>query len=186
MSVILPVVGWDPSLTGSGLASTADDGQWALIGNKGLTSLPLLKRIAALRQLRFDVASWIVQQCPELVVIEQPAFSRAGGGAVERHWLFYAVIDDLTLRCFPIAVVTPTARALYACGKGNAKKSAVVDAVARRWPQFETKGDDNVCDAVTLAALGADHLGRPLAPMPATHRAALAKVNWPNLIGDNT
>jgi len=29
------------------------------------------------------------------------------------------------------------------------------------------------------AAMGADHLGHPLTPMPATHRAALAGVDWP-------
>lgn len=30
-----------------------------------------------------------------------------------------------------------------------------------------------------LAAMGADHLGQPLTPMPATHRTALDGVQWP-------
>jgi hypothetical protein len=37
-----------------------------------------------------------------------------------------------------------------------------------------------------LAAMGADHLGQPMAVMPRTHVAALMKVNWPNLIGDQS
>lgn len=35
-------------------------------------------------------------------------------------------------------------------------------------------------DALVLAAMGADHLGQPLTPMPATHRTALNGVQWPD------
>ena len=53
-------------------------------------------------------------------------------------------------------------------------------AVARRWPHVEIVGNDTA-DALALAAMGADHLGQPIAAMPATHRAALDKVDWPEV-----
>lgn len=175
------VVGIDPSITATGLASTG--GSTRVIGRDGVTKLPLDRRVTVLRQLRAEIVAWAVGRCPALVVIEHPAFSRAGGGAVERHFLFLDIAATLLAQDIPVAEVGPGMRALYATGKSQAKKSVVVDAVARRFPDFETGGDENLCDAVVLAAMGADHLGHPLAQMPATHRAALAKVAWPNLIG---
>lgn len=177
------VVGIDPSITATGLA--ASGGSTRTMGRVGITKLPLDQRISALMQLRAEIVAWTMGRCPTLVVIEHPAFSRAGGGAVERHWLFLDIAAALLAQDIPVVEVGPGQRAQYATGKAGASKSAVVDAVARRFPEFQTGGDNNLADAVVLAAMGADHLGQPLAAMPATHRAALAKVNWPNLIGDN-
>ncbi len=70
---------------------------------------------------------------------------------------------------------------LYATGKGVGGKAAVIDAVARRWPQYETRGDNNMCDAIVLAAMGADWAGQPMAAMPAANRKALDKVVWPEM-----
>lgn len=92
-------------------------------------------------------------------------------------WLFYEFCSH---HQFPVAVVTPSQRMLYATGRGLASKGAVIDAVARRWPQYVTEGDDNAADAVVLMAMGLDWSGRPLTPMPATHRRALDKVAWPD------
>lgn len=176
------VVGIDPSITGTGLASTG--GSTQTIGLNGVTKLRLDRRVASLRQLRAEIVAWTMGRCPTLVVIEHPAFSRAGGGAVERHWLFLDIAGTLLAQDIPVVEVGPGMRAQYATGKAGASKSAVVDAVARRFPDFETGGDENLADAVVLAAMGADHVGFPLAQLPASHRAALAKVQWPNLIGD--
>lgn len=114
-----------------------------------------------------------------MVCIELPAFSRAGGGTLERSSLWWLVARSLRRREVPVAEVFAQQRMTYATGKGSAGKGAIVDAVARRWPQFETGGDDNLADAAVLAAMGADRLGHPLAPMPLTHRKALDKVRWP-------
>lgn len=176
------VVGIDPSITGTGLACT--DGACQLIGRKGITTLPLGQRLTALKLLRSDIVHWIGLRAPVLAVVELPAYSRAGGGALERHWLYLDVVDGILSRGIPVAEVTTNQRMQYATGKGNAAKSAVVDAVARRFPDYTTGGDDNLCDAVILAAMGAERVGKPLAVLPRTHVAALAKVNWPNLIGD--
>ena len=176
------VVGIDPSVTATGLAD--DRCACHLIGRKGITTLPVVDRLKALKDLRNDIINWTCQRAPDLVVIELPAFSRAGGGAMERHWLYLAIVDRLLARGIPVAEVYARTRMAYATGKGAASKTAIVDAVARRFPDYDTGGDDNICDAIILCAMGADHLGEPFAPMPANHRAALAKVAWPNLIGD--
>lgn len=173
----LRAVGLDLSLTGSGIAST--DGWCRRIGQDGITTLPLRDRVEAVGRLAhqiFDAADG-----HDLVVVEKPAYSRSGGGAVERHALWWLVVELLLAGDTPVAEVGPNSRALYAVGKGTAKKSAVIDAVARRLPMFDTGGDDNLCDAAVLAAMGADHLGAPLAVMPAAHRKALGAVKWPEI-----
>jgi crossover junction endodeoxyribonuclease RuvC len=80
--------------------------------------------------------------------------------------------------------MAPNARALYATGKGNAAKGAVIDAVTRRFPDWATEGNDNAADAVALMAAGRDWLGHPITDLPKTHRAALDKATWPTLPGD--
>jgi hypothetical protein len=177
------VVGLDLSLTATGLAASAAP-ICQLIGRSGITTLPLERRLPALRELRREIVTWVERQNPVLAAVELPAFSRSGGGAVERHWLYIAVVDDLFKRGIPVAQVNSSKRIKYALGKGG-KKTAVVDAVARRFPNYPTGGNDNLCDAVILAAMGADHIGHPVAALPQVHRDALDGVQWPVLIGDN-
>lgn len=172
------VIGADLSLTGTAIASNA--GWCDLIGLAGITTLDLPARIDALHKLRDRVLDLVGQ--PDLVVAEAIAYSRTNGGAAERAWLWFEVTGRLIRRGVEVATVTTGTLKIYATGSGQKKgastKGAVIDAVARRWPAYETGGDDNLCDAVVLTAMGADHLGHPLAPMPKTHRAALTTV-WP-------
>jgi crossover junction endodeoxyribonuclease RuvC len=174
--VTVTVVGIDPSLTATGIVSTA--GWCRTVGRPGITTLPLAERLAAIDSLVGDIRLQVAY--PDLAVIEQPAFSRTGGGAVERHALWWLLVRALHRNAVPVAVAVPGAVKRYATGKGGAPKGAVIDAVARRFPQYATGGDDNCADALVLAAMGADHLGHPLTPMPATHRAALDGVQWPD------
>jgi Holliday junction resolvasome RuvABC endonuclease subunit len=173
------VVGIDASLTATGLASTA--GWCDTVGLKNVTTLPLAARLAVVDQLAEQILTAV--GTPDLAVIEVPAFSRSGAGTLERSALWWAVVRSLHRRDIPVAEVFTGTRMRYATGKGSAAKTAIVDAVARRLPMFATGGDDNRCDAVVLCAMGADHLGHPLAVMPATHRAALAAVDWPVVAG---
>jgi crossover junction endodeoxyribonuclease RuvC len=118
---------------------------------------------------------------PDLVVMETPALSRAGGGAHERGWLWWEVYRHLAEAGYPIGLMSTNQRALYATGKGNAGKDAVIDAVARRFSAWQTGGNDNSADAVVLMAAGLDHFGQPVAAMPQAHRKALAGCQWPDL-----
>jgi hypothetical protein len=177
------VIGLDLSLTGTGVASSL--GWCERIGDDGITTIEALpERVRALESLRGRVLAAIGQNV-DLVVIEQAAYSRSGGGAVERAWLWYEVVSYLLRKSVPVATVITGTLKRYATGagvrKGSSTKGAVIDAVARRWPGYETGGDDNLCDAVVLTAMGADHLGHALAPMPKNHRAALDAVQWPEV-----
>lgn len=172
-----PVIGLDLSLEDTGVASTA--GWCDRVGRSGVTTLPLDKRLAIVDELAAEILTLVA--LPRLVVIEAPAMSRAGGGAIERHALWWLVVRSLWRRDVPVAEVMPSGRAKYATGKGNAGKTEVVDAAARRWPDFRTRGNDNLVDAVVLAAMGADHLGSPLTDMPKANRSALDGVKWPDV-----
>lgn len=171
------VIGLDLSLTGSGIASSV--GWCERIGFADITKMPLIRRVAIMRVLTEKLLDLIGR--PDLVVVEVPAFSRSGGGVIERAALYDRVTSALVDREIPVAEAFNQHRMRYATGKGAASKGAIVDAVARRWPAFETGGDDNKADAVILAAMGADHLGIPLASVPQTHRAGLTGVRWPDL-----
>jgi crossover junction endodeoxyribonuclease RuvC len=186
-NLVAPVViGIDPSLTGTGIASS--DGWVNVIGYKrprakdpGITQLPHPERIRAMRTLATQILDRIY--LPNLVVMELPAVSRSGGGAHERGWFWWHLYNELIQTNLPVALMAPNARALYATGKGNAPKGAIVDAIARRFPQWATEGNDNAADAVALMAAGRDWLGHPITDLPKTHRAALDKATWPTLPG---
>ena len=49
----------------------------------------------------------------------------------------------------------------------------------RRFPHVDTRGDDNACDALWLAAIGAHLTGAPVLDLPVTHRDALARITPP-------
>jgi crossover junction endodeoxyribonuclease RuvC len=180
------VIGIDPSLTGTGIASS--NGWCEVIGYKkqrakdpGITQLPHPERLAAMRALLNQVLTII--GTPDLAVMELPAPSRSGGGAHERGWFWWQIYNQIHNRQIPIGLLTPNQRALYATGKGSASKGPVIDAVTRRFPDWATEGNDNACDAVALMAAGRDWLGHPIADLPKTHRAALDKATWPTLPG---
>jgi len=169
------VRGIDLSLTATGLASSL--GWCTTVGCDGITALPLRERVLALHKLKAELLEAIGD--PGLVCIETPALSKARGGVFERGWLWFAVVSALTARDIPVIGVGTGQLKKYATGDGQANKGKVMVAVTRRWPQFETGGDDNMADAAVPAAIGADLLGEPLAEMPATHRAALTKLDLP-------
>lgn len=172
------VVGIDPSLTATGLASSR--GWCDVLGyteKAPITKLPYPQRLTALEGVRAAVLCGI--GTPALAVMETAAYSRSGGGGHERGWLWWEVYGGLIRAGVPVALMSTNQRMRYATGKGTATKNAVVDAVARRWPAWETAGDDNRADAVVLMAAGLDWLGHAPADMPKTHRCALEGVDWP-------
>ncbi|MFJ6707004.1 MULTISPECIES: hypothetical protein [unclassified Streptomyces] len=170
------VRGLDLSLTGAGVAGAG----WAqTLGSKGKRS-----DTYAMRRARLDrLAGRIVETVgpAELAVVEGPAYSRgAGAGTWDRAGLWWLVVDKLAAREVAVAVVSPTARARYATGNGRAGKQAVLDEAGLRYGV--ALRNDNEADAYVLAAMGHDWLGDPLAEAPESHRAALARVEWPELL----
>ena len=114
----------------------------------------------------------------DLVIIEQPAFSRTTGHHHDRSGLWWLAVNRALQHSCTVVEVTPGGLKKYLTGKGSAGKDEVLLAVARRFPEVDV-ANNNEADALGLAAMGADHLGAPLALMPASHRAALDAVAWP-------
>lgn len=186
-----PVVGVDPSITGTGLAWP--DGRSLAHGEKGITSVPKAPAVIdyPARGQRLLTLAWHLRDLvlgtgyPHLVVIEgYELHSQASGGLAERCWLWYALVNAFTNQNVPVLVVPPSKLKLYATGKGSGPKAGVIDATARRLPQFDTGGNDNRCDAAWLCAIGCAMLGAPLVELPQANRAALDSLVLPD--GVNT
>jgi len=174
------VLGLDLSLTATGIASSL--GWCRAIGytdkKNPITKLPHARRLTAMRAVRNGVIHEIGR--PSLAVLELPAPSRAGGGAHERAWLWWEIYEYLLANEIPVGLLGTGQLKLYATGSGNADKQKVVDQVARRWPRWETFGDDNCADAVALMAAGLHWLGVPLAVMPERNGRVLDNCLWPD------
>jgi crossover junction endodeoxyribonuclease RuvC len=160
------VLGVDLSLTATGLA-TVDEAYTVTI--RGDTELDRLRRIVG------TVAG--LARPMDLVVLEGLSFNSHTGKQAERSALHWMVRDRLDLDGVPVAICPPTVRARYATGRGNAGKDQVMIACVQRLPILVS--NNNEADAAWLLALGLDHLGVPLAQLPAAHRTALGGVDWP-------
>ncbi|GHJ11189.1 hypothetical protein TPA0907_55560 [Micromonospora humidisoli] len=166
------VLGIDLSLTSTGLAGPG----WTATIKPGAT----LRGTARMSHVRTVLLDRYLNGL-DLVALEGPSYGNQGTGRQaghhERAGLWWVVRCMLDARGHPVAVVPPATLKRYATGKGNASKADVVLAVGRRFPWFD--GGEDEADALVLAAMAADHLGHPLTPMPAAHRAALDAVQWP-------
>lgn len=181
------VLGIDSSLTATGLAIVDLDDILApevhTIASKP-GDLPgidgrVQRQARICRQLLDHATVAFLDAEPPLVVIEQPAYSSRTGHQHDRSGLWWRIIDRLLERQANIVEASPTSRARYATGKGNASKDEVLLAVARRYPHVDVS-NNNEADALVLAAMGADLAGRPLVDLPATHRTALDKITVPS------
>jgi crossover junction endodeoxyribonuclease RuvC len=164
----MKVIGVDLSLRSTGVAGRG----WA----DRIAPGPNLHGLDRLRHIRAAVLDFA--RGADLCVIEGPSYGSQGAGQHERAGAWWLVVEALSASEIPVAVVPPTCRARYACGKGNASKDQVLIAAVRRYPDVDIDGND-AADAVILAAMGADWLGEPWAQVPAAHRTGLDGVRWP-------
>ena len=177
------VVGIDPSLAATGVAVIdLDDGLapevTTIRTSPGAESLTARRR--RLMHILTEATRAAIYSHDTRVVIESPSLGQGRqGGTLDRHGLYWLLVDHLLAHDVPVVAVPPAVRAKYATGKGNATKGAVIDATARRFPHVDTRGDDNACDALWLAAIGAHLAGTPVVDLPVTHRDALARVTPP-------
>jgi crossover junction endodeoxyribonuclease RuvC len=173
------IVGIDVSLTSTGLAGP--DGI-RRITSKGHRGDSLADRSARLQYIARVIEPYVYGV--DLVVIEQPAYNTPGGSTHDRSGLWWLIVDRIHSLDLPAPVVevSPTARAKYATGKGNAGKDAVLAAVVRRYGHLADIDGNDVADAFVLRAMGMDAAGHPLVEVPAVNREALAKVAWPETV----
>ena len=170
------VVGIDPSLTATGLAVVGNGVALASCVKIRPANLRGHERMDAIREVVLDTVDKA-----GLVVIEGPSYGSSAGqaGHHERAGLWWLLTRLLWQADIPYAVMSPSGLKKYITGKGNADKDSVLAAVVRRYGEHVVIDNNNAADAFALAAAGADHLGEAIEPMPETHRAALAKVDWP-------
>lgn len=189
------VVGGDISLTASGLAWP--DRHTAAAGAAGLANprtyvgerAGLLGALAARLDDVVHSRNTLFGGMPRLVVLDD---FPAGSTRIdpERGYLWWRLIERLTVQGVPVLPVPPTTLKLYACGMGNANKREVIAGVQEffpDWPIMKTSKtgkvlttvDDNKADAVVLMAIGCELLGEPLVELPARHRKALDKLELP-------
>jgi Holliday junction resolvasome RuvABC endonuclease subunit len=175
------VVGLDPSLAGFG-AAVVDGGQVLFAGRLSTGTSSGHARFEALLE---QVAE--LTRGAQLVVIEGPSYgsrSQTQTGHHERAGLWWAVVQDVWRDSIPYVVVGPKGRAKYATGNGNAGKEAVKRAASVRFDVGEVR-DDNVADALTLAAMGARWVLEPIDrldsddPLTPKRHAAFEAVQWP-------
>ncbi|MBP6526307.1 MAG: hypothetical protein KA249_12965 [Dermatophilaceae bacterium] len=182
---MLRVAGIDTSLTSTGVAvaliseaGTVVDRVTRTVVSKGAKGDSLDARYRRLRVLVARIVD--VAGGSDLVVIESPAHSRVTGSHHDRSGLWWLLIQDLR-ECSLASVVevSPSGRAKYISGKGNAAKDAVLAAAIRRWPEWDIAGND-VADAVGLLSMGCRSLGYPIeTSMPAANLTAMTPVRWP-------
>lgn len=169
------IVGIDPSLTRTGIA-TGHSGRnpttVTTIGSTGhrhdtwndrwLRITRLADRIAAAAHLSPDT----------LVAIEAPSYGSTGGSQHDRAGLWWTIYGHAARAGATVLCVPPTVRAMYATGKGNAGKDAVIASVVRRYPHTRIANDDEA-DALVLYALANRANESPIEPdMPKAHRRA--------------
>jgi len=169
------ILGIDQSLTSSGLV-VLDAGAIDLVETLKPGKVRGFQRV----QMILDRAEALALDC-DAVAMEGPAMHAQGRALTGLFGLY----GCLTQRLWQVGrepwIVSPTARARYATGKGNAGKDLVLASVIRRYDDERILGND-VADALVIAALIARRLGEPLeveGHLPKTCLEALEKVQAP-------
>lgn len=172
------VIGLDLSLTATGLA-LYDGARATITTGPGQHIEDQHDRIAYIAD-EVTERTWAgTSSGPVLAVLEGPSYGSTGAHTWDRAGLWWLTYHHLHGFAVPVAVVPPSTLKRYATGKGAATKADM------RMALFQRTGldvrDDNQVDAWWLRAMGLDHLGCPVVEVPKTHRAALEKVEWPEV-----
>ena len=186
------VVGIDLSLASTGLADNR--GRVQRVQTKGHASDSIADVLRRFNHISLEVVTfatmgmsdpgtgsrYAVADPADLAVVEGPAYSRgAMGGQHSRAGLWWLVAERLDICGIPILVVPPTTRAMYATGKGNSGKDAVLAAAIKRYPAWDITGND-IADAAILASIGSRLLGHPVEDsLPQANLRALDKLTLP-------
>lgn len=144
--------GIDPSLTRSGVVTYDTDtgeqyvGSFSSSPDKGSVD----SKFRRVDQLSDSVVEAVVEGgVPLAVGIEGPAFSSNTGKVWDRAGLWWLVVQKLILLGIDVVEIPPTSRSKLATGNGRAGKDEVLLAVAKNYPDFDIKNNDQA-DAVVL------------------------------------
>lgn len=179
------VVGWDLSLTGTGVARIGTINSELIVqthrlastGKKGATLDERTDRLLRLRNKVLDAT--LVDGPPDVILLEGPAFASQVGQMWDRAGLWHLCVTAARHQGIPIVECAPTKLKKFITGKGNADKTAVTSAITRMWPAV-TIGSDDEADALGLASIGAIHHRMPVPFLVLErHREAMAGLDLP-------
>lgn len=183
------VVGIDFSFTGTGLARFEDghDIVTARRGWKETTGLSLAQRLDRTRKIVRQIVNFALDGYDDdgtgpmpLFVIEAPSYGSTGGQSHERSGAWWLIVHLLS-KHGPVVEIAPTTVKSYICSNGSAKKPEVMAAVTYALNLYVD--DNNVADALALAAMGRRQMGRPVEVRTSKLRpTALDAVRWPTTI----
>lgn len=171
------ILGIDTSLTATGLARVDvqpiedDDPLAAYIAATATVGAPkptkdkskraMARRVNAL----IEQVEWCFKQDkPDAVGMEGLAFGARGEGAWVLPWVFGRVIELCEAYDVPLQIVATSARAKFACGKGNADKDTVLAAMIKQFPEADVS-NNNEADALAVAATVCHQRGVPILPV---------------------
>lgn len=115
----------------------------------------------------------------EAVAIEGPAFGNNNAGTHYLAGLWWALVTNVRTYAqgVPMIVVQPTSLKMFATGKGNADKDAVMLETARRYAELCTVENNDQADSLVLAAIAHYKVtGELLVDLPESHTRALEKI----------
>lgn len=101
----------------------------------------------------------------DAVALEGLSGGIQGSAAQVLPWLWGRIVDTCLATATELIIVPPSLRCIYATGKGNAAKDAVLAAAIRKWPQVEISGNDEA-DALVIAAILSRLKGSPIDDFP--------------------
>ncbi|WP_431800373.1 crossover junction endodeoxyribonuclease RuvC [Microbacterium kunmingense] len=171
-------VGVDPSLTCTGVAII--DTLTRNISIHRVTTVNTGPTLKARRDRMRDAIAGILAPIPRAVgvtLIEVPHSAHQFGAQNERVALYWWLVDQLLARG-PVVEVAPSQRAKLATGNGRADKRAVLRTMRDAYPEVRVI-DDNVADALALAAAGARWLGAPTQSYNDGQAAVYRTITWP-------
>jgi len=182
------VVGIDPSLTNTGIAALLNGAPIAVnrIGHgtrNGNSYAHRSDRIVSQCRAVIDTLTCDFgihgPKTIDLAVMEGPAYGANLPSAHDRAGLFWGLYSALRAKHVPTVIIPPATAKKWATGHGDATKKVVLCAARQWWPGLRI-ADDNVADALVLAAIGAFHLGHPMPfQVKDRHTTGLEAIDWP-------
>ena len=190
------IVGIDPSLTSCGIAILGDESIYApvdirslsAIGNPGRETDGWDERSDRIVRQTRRVLECIPRDADLMVIEDLPSHVKLLPSFRDRCSLWQGIYSAVRARRTPIAVCNPATREKWATGKvvrdlsTKERKARVLAAVREQWPDTRI-GNDDIADALTLAAMGALKLGWTLPfEIKERHHKGLDVVAWPKEI----
>lgn len=187
MSRPLRVVALDLSLTGTGIAVTHDQVGQPRLACRTITPIKRWSpNVIDHRRLQeiFEAIAAALNCRPDLVVIEWlPLVKGTGDAALRIAELHGAIKHYLYAKGHRYVDVRPQELKTFATGNANAPKELVRERVIARYGKALHVHTFDEADATALMALALDAYGQPLAETPIECRAAVGKLDWPDLDG---